>query len=281
MRIATVSERLCLITDGGAIDVATASSGRFVADAAAVYPRWQEFADWAGSAELPEPVEYAPEALGSPSPSPRQVFGIGLNYSEHVAESGFTTPVATPPVFTKFPSCITGPRGEIGLPPGGHTDWEVELVVVIGRTAAHVRAESAWSYVAGLSVGQDISERVLQMAAAPPQFSLGKSYPGFGPVGPWLVTPDEFSNPDDLELGCFINGEQMQKGRTSDLIFDVSGLIEQLSGVTPLLPGDLIFTGTPSGVGLGRTPQRWLAPGDVLASYIEGIGEMRHTFVAG
>ena len=281
MRIATVSQRLCLITDGGAIDVATASNGQFEADAAAVYPRWEEFTSWAVSAELPEPVPYAPEALGSPSPSPRQVYGIGLNYSDHVAESGFATPVAAPPVFTKFPSCITGPRSQIALPQGGHTDWEVELVVVIGRTAANVPAESAWSYVAGLSVGQDISERILQMAAAPPQFSLGKSYPGFGPVGPWLVTPDEFSNADDLELGCFINGEQMQKGRTSDLIFDVPHLIEQLSAVTPLLPGDLIFTGTPSGVGLGRSPQRWLAPGDVLTSYIEGIGEMRHTFVAG
>ncbi len=281
MRIATVSQRLCLITDGGAIDVATASNGQFEADAAAVYPRWEELTDWAASAELPESVPYAPEALGSPSPSPRQVYGIGLNYTEHAAESGFATPATAPPVFTKFPSCITGPRGEIALPPGGHTDWEVELVVVIGRTAARVPADSAWSYVAGLSVGQDLSERVLQMAAAPPQFSLGKSYPGFGPVGPWLVTPDEFSNPGDLELGCFINGEQMQKGRTSDLIFDVSGLIEQLSAVTPLLPGDLIFTGTPSGVGLGRNPQRWLAPGDVLTSYIEGIGEMRHTFVAG
>jgi 2,4-didehydro-3-deoxy-L-rhamnonate hydrolase len=141
---------------------------------------------------------------------------------------------------------------------------------------AQVSAESAWSYVAGPTVGQDVSERILQMAATPPQFSLvlsglraGRSLPGHAG---W------FSNPDDLELGCFVNGEQMQKGRTSDLIFNVSGLIEQLSAVTPLLPGDLIFTGTPSGVGLGRTPQRWLAPGDVLTSYIEGIGEMRHRF---
>jgi 2-keto-4-pentenoate hydratase/2-oxohepta-3-ene-1,7-dioic acid hydratase in catechol pathway len=281
MRIATVSQRLCLITDGGAVDVSTASDGRFEADPVAIYPRWQEFADWAASAELPDPVPYAAAALGAPSPSPRQVYGIGLNYSEHVAESGFAQPDAAPPVFTKFPSCITGPHGVITLPRGGHTDWEVELVVVIGRAAAQVPAESAWSYVAGLTVGQDLSERILQMAATPPQFSLGKSYPGFGPVGPCLVTPDEFSNPDDLELGCFVNGEQMQKGRTSDLIVNVSELIEQLSAVTPLLPGDLIFTGTPSGVGLGRSPQRWLAPGDVLTSYIEGIGDMRHTFVAG
>ncbi|HEY6791028.1 MAG TPA: fumarylacetoacetate hydrolase family protein [Trebonia sp.] len=280
MRIAAVSQRLCLIKAGGAIDVHAASNGQFDADPAAVYPRWREFTEWAASASLPDPQPFAPESLGSPSPAPRQVYGIGLNYSDHAAESGFARPDTSPPVFTKFPSCITGPYGRIMLPPGGHTDWEVELVVVIGQTAHAVSRASAWDYVAGLSAGQDISERILQMAATPPQFSMGKSYPGFGPVGPWLVTPDEFANPGDLELGCLINGEQMQKGRTSQLIFGVPELIEQLSAVTPLLPGDLIFTGTPSGVGLGRTPQRWLQPGDVLTSYIEGIGEMRHTFAA-
>jgi 2-keto-4-pentenoate hydratase/2-oxohepta-3-ene-1,7-dioic acid hydratase in catechol pathway len=280
MRIATVSQRLCLIQAGGAIDVHAASNGRFDADPARVYPRWREFAEWAASAPLPDPQPFAPQSLGSPSPAPRQVYGIGLNYSDHAAESGFARPDTSPPVFTKFPSCITGPYGEITLPPGGHTDWEVELVVVIGQAAHAVPRASAWDYVAGLSAGQDISERNLQMAATPPQFSLGKSYPGFGPVGPWLVTPDELGNPGDLELGCLINGEQVQKGRTSQLIFGVPELIEQLSAVTPLLPGDLIFTGTPSGVGLGRTPQRWLQPGDVLTSYIEGIGEMRHTFAA-
>jgi 2-keto-4-pentenoate hydratase/2-oxohepta-3-ene-1,7-dioic acid hydratase in catechol pathway len=279
MRIAAVSQRLCLIKAGGAIDVHAASNGRFDADPAAVYPRWREFTGWAASTSLPGPQPFAPEALGSPSPAPRQVYGIGLNYSDHVAESGFAKPDTSPPVFTKFPSCITGPYGKITLPPGGHTDWEVELVVVIGQTARAVSRAAAWDYVAGLSAGQDISERILQMAATPPQFSMGKSYPGFGPVGPWLVTPDEFANPGDLELGCLINGEQMQKCRTSQLTFGVPELIEQLSAVTPLLPGDLIFTGTPSGVGLGRTPQRWLQPGDVLTSYIEGIGEMRHTFV--
>ena len=118
------------------------------------------------------------------------------------------------------------------------------------------------------------------MAATPPQFSPGKSFPGFGPVGPWLSTADEFDNPDDLGLGCLINGEPVQAGHSRELIFGVPELIEQLSRVTPLLPGDLIFSGTPQGVGMGRTPPRWFAPGDVLTSYIEGIGEMRHRFVA-
>jgi 2,4-didehydro-3-deoxy-L-rhamnonate hydrolase len=281
MRVANVNHRLCLITDDGAVDVQTASAGLFGTDPAAIYQRWPEFTQWALGAELQAAALYEPESLGSPSPAPRQVFGIGLNYAEHVAESGFARPETVPPVFTKFPSCITGPYGEVSLPAGGHTDWEVELVVVIGQEARSVAAAQAWDYVAGLSVGQDISERILQLAATPPQFSLGKSYPGFGPVGPWLVTIDELPDPDDLQLGCAINGVQMQHGTTRDLIFGVSDLIEHLSGATPLLPGDLIFTGTPSGVGLGREPQRWLAPGDVLTSYISGIGEMRHRFVAG
>jgi len=281
MRVATVNQRASLIVGAGAVDIHEASDGRFGPGAADLYDRWAGFVDWAAAAALPDPEPYAPDSLGSPSPTPRQVFGIGLNYGAHAAESGFARPETAPPVFTKFPSCITGPYAEVVLPADGHTDWEVELVVVIGRTASHVSAADAWRYVAGLSVGQDLSERVLQMAATPPQFSLGKSYPGFGPVGPWLVTVDDFDDPDDLELGCAINGEQMQLGRTRDLIFGVADLVEQLSRVTPLLPGDLVFTGTPQGVGLGRTPPRWLAPGDELISYIEGIGEMRHRFVAG
>jgi 2-keto-4-pentenoate hydratase/2-oxohepta-3-ene-1,7-dioic acid hydratase in catechol pathway len=282
MRLANVSSRLVLISaGGGAIDVQAASGGQFEADPAAIYPRWREFTAWAGSASLPDPEPFAPEALGSPSPAPRQSFGVGLNYDDHAAESGFGRPEGSPPIFTKFPSCITGAYGEILLPPGGHTDWEVELVAVIGETAHNVPAAAAWQHVAGVAVGQDISERIVQLAASPPQFSLGKSFPRFGPIGPYLVTLDELDNPDDLELGCSVNGEQMQKGRTSNLIFGVPELIEQLSRVTPLLPGDVIFTGTPGGVGMARSPQRWLAPGDVLTSYIEGLGEMRHTFVAG
>jgi 2,4-didehydro-3-deoxy-L-rhamnonate hydrolase len=280
MRVANVAGRLCLISGDGAVDVQTASAGLFSASPAEIYQRWPEFTEWAASAELPAPAPYRAESLGSPSPAPRQVFGIGLNYSEHAAESGFAKPETAPPVFTKFPSCITGPYGEVSLPAGGHTDWEVELVVVIGREARSVPAARAWEHVAGLSIGQDLSERILQFAATPPQFCLGKSFPGFGPIGPWLVTIDELPDPDDLELGCAINGEQMQRGRTSELIFSVRQLIEHLSGVTALLPGDVIFTGTPSGVGIGRDPQRWLTPGDVLTSYIVGIGEMQHRLIA-
>ena len=180
------------------------------------------------------------------------------------------------PTFTKFPSCITGPYATVELPSAG-IDWEVELVVIIGRTAHDVAAADAWSHVAGLTVGQDLSNRAVQLRPPVPQFSLGKSFPGFGPMGPWLVTPDEFANPDDLALSCTLNGETMQDSRTSDLIFPVSALIECLSGIVTLMPGDVIFTDTPSGVGMARKPPRFLVPGDVLVSTIEGIGSITTT----
>jgi 2,4-didehydro-3-deoxy-L-rhamnonate hydrolase len=280
VRIGNLDGRLVVLTAAGAVDVERASGGQFGAGPQDVYDRWAEFTAWAAGADASraaEPFDVA--LLDAPSPAPRQSFGIGLNYRDHVQESGFGVP-DHPSVFTKFPSCITGPHGEIELPPGGHTDWEVELVAVIGATAHRVTEADAWSYVAGLTAGQDVSERITQLASAPPQFSMGKSFPRFGPTGPWLVTTDEFANPDDLELGCAINGEQMQKSRTSYLIISVPQLIAKLSAILPLLPGDVIFTGTPAGVGMGRSPQRWLAPGDELVTWIEGIGEMRHRFVA-
>ena len=169
------------------------------------------------------------------------MFGIGLNYRDHAAESGLPVPDGEPPVFTKFPSCITGPHGDIELPPGGHVDWEVELVAVIGRRAHRVPAARALEHVAGYAVGQDISERVLQLASTPPQFSMGKSLPGFGPVGPWLVTLDELADPGDLALGCEINGEPVQSSRTSQLIFGVPALVANLSASVLLLPGDIIL----------------------------------------
>jgi 2-keto-4-pentenoate hydratase/2-oxohepta-3-ene-1,7-dioic acid hydratase in catechol pathway len=277
VRIGNLGGRLVILTDVGAIDVERASGGQFGADPQQVYQRWAEFTAWAAAAEgSQEP--YDSELLGAPAPAPRQSFGIGLNYREHAEEAGFAVP-DQPSVFTKFPSCITGPYTDVALPPGGHTDWEVELVAVIGAEAWQVAEADGWSHVAGLCVGQDLSERIIQMASTPPQFSMGKSFPGFGPTGPWLVTIDEFADPDDLELGSAINGVQVQKSRTSNLIISVPQLVAKLSAVARLLPGDVIFTGTPAGVGQGRNPQRWLAPGDELVSYVEGIGELRQHFV--
>jgi 2-keto-4-pentenoate hydratase/2-oxohepta-3-ene-1,7-dioic acid hydratase in catechol pathway len=280
VRIGNLDGRLVIVTGAGAVDVESASGGRFGPGPQAVYDRWAEFAAWAASAgDAPaQPFEQA--RLGGPAPAPRQSFGVGLNYRDHVQESGFTVP-DQPSIFTKFPSCITGPRTDVVLPPAGHTDWEVELVAVIGTAARNIATADGWSQVAGLTVGQDISERITQLSGQAPQFSLGKSFPGFGPTGPWLVTVDELADPDDLELGCSVNGDQMQKARTSYLIISVPELVARLSAVVTLLPGDVIFTGTPAGVGMGRDPQRWLAPGDEVVSYVEGIGELRQRFVAG
>ncbi|MEC3919206.1 fumarylacetoacetate hydrolase family protein [Nocardia sp. CDC160] len=282
MKVANVSGRLHLITSAGtAVDVEQASGARFTADVQSAYDRWAELVAFAADIAPGHPLErqVSDEDLSNPVPAPRQVFAIGLNYADHAAESNFVVP-ETPTVFTKFPTCLTGPRGDIVLPPGGHVDWEVELVVVIGRRAERVSEEDAWSYVAGVTVGQDLSERRLQLSGSVPQFSMGKSYPRFGPLGPVVVTPDELSDPDDLELGALINGEHVQQARTSDMVFSVPALIARLSAVAPLLPGDVLFTGTPSGVGHARNPQRYLLPGDELASYIHEIGELRHRMVA-
>jgi 2-keto-4-pentenoate hydratase/2-oxohepta-3-ene-1,7-dioic acid hydratase in catechol pathway len=273
MRVASVDGRAVLLHGEGIVDVAAASRGLLPADPQLVYEHWDEvraLADRVVAAEAPLDVH----ALRAPVPRPRQVFAIGLNYAAHAAEAGLDAPTF-PPTFTKFPTCLTGPDATVELP-SPFVDWEVELVVVIGRLAYEVAEGNGWQHVAGLTVGQDLSERIVQTRPPAPQFSLGKSFPGFGPIGPWVITPDELDSPDDLALGCTVNGEEVQKSRTSDLVFGVDALVHHLSSITPLLPGDLIFTGTPSGVGGTRTPPRFLAPGDELVSTIEGIGTI-HT----
>lgn len=276
MRLANLAGRLVLLHGARALDVQQASGGRFGSDPMAAYDDWTALLDWAGSADLAAGTPYDATALGAPVPRPRQVFAVALNYRPHAAEAGWAAP-EVPLVFTKFPSCLTGPTTTVALPPGD-VDWELELVVVIGQPACRVAAADAWGVVAGLTVGQDLSERQLQLRGAPPQFSLAKSHPGFGPIGPALVTLDEVDDPDDLELTCVLSGERVQHARTSEMIFPVAQLVEFLSAVCPLLPGDLVFTGTPAGVGNRRTPPRFLQPGDELVSMIGGLGTMTHSF---
>jgi 2-keto-4-pentenoate hydratase/2-oxohepta-3-ene-1,7-dioic acid hydratase in catechol pathway len=275
MKLANHGGRAALVLEGAIADVAEASDGRFGPGPMDVYEDWPAFSAWAagvtaGTAPLVE------AELRCPVPAPRQVFAIGLNYRSHAEESGMAVP-SVPATFTKFPASLTGPFDDIELV-GGANDWEVELVAVIGTRADRVAETDAWSHIAGLTVGQDISDRQLQFAAGS-QFSLGKSRRGYGPMGPWLVTPDEVGDRDDLALGCSVDGETVQDARTSDLIFSVPQLVAELSAVLPLLAGDVIFTGTPSGVGGARKPPRFLQPGQVLETWIDGIGTIRNRCV--
>jgi len=271
MRLASLNDRAVILKGAGnGIDVASASGGRFGPGVDGLYGRWDEFRDWEGaSAAAPTPL--GPGPTGPPSPRPAQVFAIGLNYRDHAAESGADLP-AMPATFTKFPTCLVGDDARVPLP-SDQVDWEVELVVVVGARAHRVGESDGWRHVAGLTVGQDLSERRVQFAAGA-QFSLGKSYAGFGPIGPVLVTPDELGDPDDLAITCSVNGQEMQRSRTSQLVFGVPRLIAELSAIVPLLPGDVIFTGTPAGVGFTRRPPVLLRPGDVITSTIEGIGTL-------
>ena len=275
MKIANLNDRAVLVLDDAVADIATASNGRFGPDVMTVYEQWDAFTEWAAAGVAPTGA-LDTTLLACPVPRPRQVFAIGLNYRTHAEESGMQIPTV-PATFTKFPESLSGPFDDIELV-GGANDWEVELVAVIGRTADRVAEADGWAHIAGLTIGQDISDRHLQFAAGG-QFSLGKSRRGYGPMGPWVVTPDELPDRDDLALGCSVDGVTVQDARTNDLIFNVPQLVAELSAVLPLLPGDVIFTGTPAGIGAVRQPPQFLQPGQVLETWIDGIGLIRNRCV--
>jgi 2-keto-4-pentenoate hydratase/2-oxohepta-3-ene-1,7-dioic acid hydratase in catechol pathway len=279
VRLANLRGRATLVLDGHVADLERASGGRLPADPMAALAHWDAVVEWAagrGPGAAEGPLDEA--ALGPPVPRPAKVFAIGLNYRGHAAEAGLEVP-KSPMVFTKFPTCLVGPRAEIVLS-SAWVDWEVELVVVLGRAGRRIAPERALAHVAGYCVGQDISDRRLQFADKPPQFSLGKSLETFGPLGPAIVSLDAVGDPNDLHLTCEVSGECMQDARTSDMIFPVPELIAFLSARVPLEPGDVIFTGTPAGVGSTRSPRRYLRPGDEIRSTIEGLGTLVNRCVA-
>lgn len=209
--------------------------------------------------------------MGCPVNGIGKFIAIGLNYSDHAKEAGMPIP-KEPIVFTKAISCIQGPDDDVMLPKGSvKGDWEIELAVVIGKQARHVTQKAALDYVAGYCLSNDVSEREFQLERGG-QWDKGKGCDTFGPLGPWLVTKDEIENPQRLAMWLDVNGQRMQTGNTRTMIFSVAKIVSHLSEYMTLMPGDVIITGTPPGVGLGMKPQRFLKVGDVMTLGIEGLG---------
>ena len=276
MRVAIVGGRTTLIVGDRAVDAGRFGDNPALSDPASMFDAWQQLREL-GARLTKDGVEEAPALdpaiLERPVPVPLQAFGIGLNYADHVGESGLDLP-DKPLVFPKFSSSIVGPNEPVGTR-SRSLDWEAELVVVIGTDCFEVPTADALSVVAGYTVGQDLSDRVVQFEnGANPQFGLGKSAPGFGPIGPWVVSVDELGSADHLDIRCEIDGVEKQSSNTEHLIFDVPTLIAYLSSRVALHAGDLIFTGTPAGIGWSRDPRETLRPGSRIDTTITGIGTL-------
>ena len=223
-------------------------------------------------------VDHTPR-VGAPIGTVRKFFGIGLNYRDHAEETGLPIP-EVPIVFCKANSCVSGPTDPVLAPPDfQRMDYEVELAVVIGTPAKRVSKDDALDYVAGYCICNDVSERSMQKGG-PGEWVKAKSYDSFGPLGPWLVTADEIPDPQNLDLTTDLNGDRMQTGNTSTMIFTVAELVSYISTYMTLLPGDVVVTGTPPGVGMARNPRVFLKPGDELVLRVAGLGEQTTTVIA-
>ena len=208
--------------------------------------------------------------LDCPVPRPSQLFAVGLNYRKHAEEMNSQIP-SQPLVFAKFPSSLNSPTGPVKIV-GDTCDYESEVVVVIAKGGRDIPVGEAWNHIAGLCAGQDVSDRGLQYAGAPPQFSLGKSRLGFSPIGPWVGDVREHPRRDTLTIGCSVNGEIRQNTEIHDMIFSIDKVVSFLSSIVELRSGDVIYTGSPSGVGHGMKPPKYLQPGDVIETTLEGVG---------
>jgi 2-keto-4-pentenoate hydratase/2-oxohepta-3-ene-1,7-dioic acid hydratase in catechol pathway len=224
------------------------------------------------------PIVRGKPRIGACVNGSQKFVAIGLNYSDHAAESGMTVP-PEPIIFTKHMNCISGPNDDVTLPPKSKKgDWEVELGVIIGTKAKNIKRADAMKHVAGYCTINDLSEREFQIERSG-QWTKGKSYDTFGPIGPWLVTADEVKDPQKLHLWLELNGKRVQDGNTSTMVYGVEYLVAYLSEFFTLMPGDIITTGTPPGVGMGMKPQRFLKPGDKMRVGIEGLGEQNQVVV--
>lgn len=273
-RLANVTGRAALVNGNSYYDIERVSAGKIGPDPMGVLRHPDELHALSATLASHSPTGALHDVtLGPPVPSPRNSYAVGLNYVAHAAEGNMEVPKA-PLVFTKFPSCITGPTADIEMRSDG-CDYEGELVVVIGKGGKDIAKKDAWDHVLGLTVGQDFSDRPAQFAAKPPHFDLGKSFDTFGPIGPVLVSIDEIDKHADhlaLQITTSVNDEVRQNGSTADMVFDVPTLISYLSRITTLTTGDVIFTGTPDGIGAAQG--KFLRDGDVVVTTIEGIGTL-------
>jgi len=267
--------RLGLLRDDHVIDLATASDGRLPSDMITFLQQGEPALQLARQVEqnATASLPLAEVTLLAPIPNPSKVVAIGLNYMDHCREQNIEPPEA-PIIFAKFPSAVVGPGAAIRWDPAltRKVDYEVELAVVMGRTARRVSAADALDYVAGYTICNDVSARDLQFGDR--QWVRGKSLDTFCPLGPWLVTRDEIPDPHDLSIRCTLNGQVMQDSTTAEMIFGVPQLIEFISRAFSLLPGDVIATGTPDGVGVFRSPQVFMKNGDVVTLEVEGLGQL-------
>ena len=256
------------------VDVERSSNGALPSDVMACYSAWQLLRAHAATLAKTDGVACSLEQLDCPVPQPRQLFAVGLNYKKHAEEMGSPIPT-TPLMFAKFQSSINTPSGDVHLV-GATCDYESELVIVIGSGGTNIAHADAWQHIAGITAGQDISDRTLQYSGVPPQFSLGKSRTGFTPMGPWVADMQNNASRDNLRLTCSINGQMRQDTNTNDMIFDIPEIVSYLSGICQLFPGDAIFTGTTAGVGHGHKPPIYLQRGDIIETTLEGVGIIRN-----
>ena len=272
-KLANIEGRAALVEGDNYYDLETISNGKFNNDTS------NALTNLVGLSELSEDLSKSEPSgllhdikIDAPISAPKNCYAVGLNYRNHAEEAGMDIP-SVPMVFTKHTTCLVGPNSTIEMR-SDHVDYEAELVVVIGQPGKDILKDKAWNHVAGLCVGQDISDRTVQFSSKPPQFNLGKSFDTFGPMGPYLVSPDSLQNKESLQIECKVNQEVRQKDNTNDLIFDIPSIISYLSEIVTLNTGDVIFTGTPGGVGVMEG--KFLKDGDVLRTSIEGLGTLKN-----
>jgi len=272
-KLANIEGRAALVEGEKYYDLETISNGEFDKDTTNALNNLNGLKALSSELSKTEPSGTLTDAnIDAPISAPKNCYAVGLNYKNHAEEAGMDIPSA-PMVFTKHTTCLVGPNSNIEMR-SDHVDYEAELVAVIGKPGKDITKDKAWDHVAGLCVGQDVSDRTVQFSSKPPQFNLGKSFDTFGPMGPYLVSPDALKDRDSLPIECKVNEEIRQKDNTNDLIFNVATIISYLSEIVTLNTGDVIFTGTPGGVGVMEG--KFLKEGDIITTSIEGIGTLKN-----